>query len=102
MKQDAVKMLIRMPPDLKSWLEREAARNLSSQGSEIVRELRHRMETERPEKVADCDVDATSFAANRSRSHWRSGEDAERLCARRRASVHQCGPRHQEIAPKIY
>lgn len=44
--QAVTKMLIRMPQDLKTWLEREAARNLSSQGSEIVRALRYRMESE--------------------------------------------------------
>jgi hypothetical protein len=42
----AVKVLVRVPQELKSWLEREAARNLSSQNSEIVRSIRARMESE--------------------------------------------------------
>jgi len=53
MKQaQAVKMLIRVPLDLKAWIEREAERNLSSQGSEIVRALRHRMESEKQSERA--------------------------------------------------
>jgi hypothetical protein len=45
--RDAIcKMLIRVPPDLKMWLEQEAARNLSSQSSEIVRSIRARKEAE--------------------------------------------------------
>jgi hypothetical protein len=52
MNQDQpVKVLVRVPQDLKSWIEREAERNLSSQNSEIVRSLRYRMESE-SEKVA--------------------------------------------------
>jgi hypothetical protein len=45
------KMLIRMPADVKSWLETESQRNASSQASEVVRSVRARMERER-EKVA--------------------------------------------------
>jgi hypothetical protein len=37
-------MVIRVPLDIKRWLEREARRNLSSQASEIIRALRIRME----------------------------------------------------------
>ncbi|MGY4605752.1 hypothetical protein ACVW16_004164 [Bradyrhizobium sp. USDA 4474] len=40
-------LLVRLPSDVKAWLEREAAYNLSSQTSEIVRSVRHRMEAER-------------------------------------------------------
>lgn len=35
---------LRLPEDVKTWLEREARRNLSSQNSEIVRAIRWRME----------------------------------------------------------
>lgn len=47
MKQTEVtKLLVRVPRDLKEWLELEAGRNLSSQNSEIVRSIRTRMESE--------------------------------------------------------
>jgi hypothetical protein len=39
-------MLIRVPVDVKAWLEAEARRNLSSQSSEIIRSIRARMESE--------------------------------------------------------
>jgi hypothetical protein len=39
-------MVIRIPRDIKCWLEQEAARTGASQNSEIVRSLRSRMETE--------------------------------------------------------
>lgn len=35
---------LRLPADLKAWIEREAERNSSSQNSEIVRSVRERME----------------------------------------------------------
>jgi hypothetical protein len=44
--QPPMKMLVRIPADIKRWLESEAKRNLSSQASEIVRSLRVRMEAE--------------------------------------------------------
>ena len=40
------KLLIRIPADVRQWLEREAERNLSSMTSEVVRALRCRMENE--------------------------------------------------------
>jgi hypothetical protein len=40
------KLLVRMPADVKEWLENQAERNLSSQGSEIVRAIRCRMDSE--------------------------------------------------------
>lgn len=46
-------LLVRLPSDVKAWLEREAAYNLSSQTSEIVRSVRHRMETERRAVTAE-------------------------------------------------
>ena len=48
MTEKAVKtLLVRMPVEVKEWLERESGRNLSSQGSEVVRAVRLRMESER-------------------------------------------------------
>lgn len=38
------KMQLRLPPDLKLWLNKQAKRNASSQNSEIVRALRERAE----------------------------------------------------------
>lgn len=42
-------LLVRLPSDVKAWLEREAAHNLSSQTSEIVRSVRRQMESQRRE-----------------------------------------------------
>jgi hypothetical protein len=43
-RRETVAVLVRLPPDVKLWLEREAARNTGSQNSEIVRSIRARME----------------------------------------------------------
>jgi len=48
MTNNAIKtLLVRMPLDVKEWLENESDRNLSWQGSEVVRAIRLRMESER-------------------------------------------------------
>jgi hypothetical protein len=47
MTDKAVKtLLVRMPVEVKEWLAKESGRNLSSQGSEVVRAVRLRMESE--------------------------------------------------------
>jgi hypothetical protein len=38
------KLMVRLPADVKEWLEAQAARNAASQASEIVRAVRERME----------------------------------------------------------
>lgn len=38
------KMQVRLPPDLKLWLNKQANKNGSSQNSEIIRALRERMD----------------------------------------------------------
>jgi hypothetical protein len=38
------KIIVRLPPDVKAWVETQAQYNVSSQTSEIVRALRERME----------------------------------------------------------
>ena len=46
------KILVRVPADVRQWLESQAALNLSPMTSEIVRALRYRMESlQQPEKV---------------------------------------------------
>jgi hypothetical protein len=47
---DRAEMVVRIPKDVKTWLEKEAARTGASQNSEIVRSLRARMDSE-PEKA---------------------------------------------------
>jgi hypothetical protein len=42
----SVKMMIRLPGDVKEWLQRQAAHNLSPQNTEIVRALREKMQAE--------------------------------------------------------
>ena len=46
------RLLLRLPKDIKSWIEREAAYNGSSQNSEIIRSIRLRMDAEQPAKAA--------------------------------------------------
>jgi len=41
---DRVEMVVRLPRDVKSWLEKEASRTLASQNNEIVRCIRARMD----------------------------------------------------------
>ena len=41
--------LFRMPKDVKVWIDRELALNGSSQNSEIIRSIRFRMESQRPD-----------------------------------------------------
>jgi hypothetical protein len=43
-KRDTISVLVRLPRDVKRWLEDEAARNAASQNSEIVRSIRARMD----------------------------------------------------------
>jgi hypothetical protein len=47
---DRAEMVVRIPKDVKTWLEKEAARTGASQNSEVVRSLRARMDSE-PEKA---------------------------------------------------
>ena len=50
-KQETKGLLIRLPRDIKVWLESEAAYNGASQNSEIIRSLRARMEKQ-PGRIA--------------------------------------------------
>jgi predicted transcriptional regulator len=45
-RNDGVQLMIRLPRDLKAWLEERARRNCSTQASEIVRALRDRQDAE--------------------------------------------------------
>lgn len=44
MKQKLPPLGVRLPDDVKGWLKAEAARNGSSQNSEVIRAIRERME----------------------------------------------------------
>ena len=44
--QSTKMLLVRLPEDVKAWLQTEAARNLSTQTSEVVRAVRQRMDAE--------------------------------------------------------
>jgi hypothetical protein len=50
-KQETKGLLVRLPIDVKAWIESEAAYNGASQNSEIIRSLRARMEKQ-PERIA--------------------------------------------------
>jgi hypothetical protein len=54
-KRTAIAVLVRLPPDVKRWLEREAARNAASQNSELVRSVRLRMNGEHNQDVGSFD-----------------------------------------------
>lgn len=41
---DFPKIIVRLPPDIKAWIEQQSEYHQSSQTSEIVRALRERME----------------------------------------------------------
>lgn len=41
---DYPKIIVRLPPDIKAWIESQSDYHASSQTSEIVRALRERME----------------------------------------------------------
>ena len=41
---ETVKFLVRLPRDVKRWIEEQANRNTSTQNSEIVRSIRERMD----------------------------------------------------------
>jgi len=43
-RRETVAVLVRLPLDVKLWLEREAARSAGSRNSEIIRSIRARMD----------------------------------------------------------
>jgi hypothetical protein len=51
-KEKTTTLLVRLPQDVKTWIEQESARNLASQNSEIIRSIRARMEAEQPKRAA--------------------------------------------------
>jgi|tagenome__1003787_1003787.scaffolds.fasta_scaffold20778090_1 hypothetical protein len=51
-RQEIKVIQLRLPPDIKAWIERTAKRTLSSQNSEIVRIIRARMDAHKAERVA--------------------------------------------------
>lgn len=50
-KEETTTFLIRLPNDVLSWVEKEAARSLASRNSEIVRSVRARMDAEQSKKA---------------------------------------------------
>ena len=44
---DEFRVLVRMPADIKAWIEKQSAHNCSSQNSEVVRALRAAIDAER-------------------------------------------------------
>jgi|BarGraIncu00222A_1022003.scaffolds.fasta_scaffold258585_2 hypothetical protein len=44
--REGIKMMIRVPVDVKRYLEEQATRNASTQSSEAVRSIRARMDSE--------------------------------------------------------
>jgi hypothetical protein len=50
-KEATTTFLVRLPNDVLSWVEREAARTLASRNAEIVRSIRQRMDAEQLKKA---------------------------------------------------
>ena len=50
-KEQTKAVLLRLPLDVKTWVEREAARTLASQNSEIIRSIRARMDEQQPKRA---------------------------------------------------
>jgi hypothetical protein len=48
---DRHQFLVRLPSDVKAWIEREAAKTMASRNSEIVRCIRARMDAELQARV---------------------------------------------------
>jgi hypothetical protein len=48
--QEAARVLVRLPLEVKTWLEQEAIRNWTSQNSEIIRAIRSHMDSERQQE----------------------------------------------------
>ncbi len=51
-KEDAERLMVRLPKEVKAWLLQEANRNGASQNSEIIRCIRARMDSERSQRAA--------------------------------------------------
>ena len=45
-RETKTQLKVRLPADVKEWIERQVAKNASSQNSEIVRAVRERMDRE--------------------------------------------------------
>ncbi len=50
-KEQTKAVLLRLPLDVKAWIEQEAARTLASQNSEIIRGIRARMDNDQRERA---------------------------------------------------
>jgi len=51
-KDEADRMLLRLPHELMDWIQKEAKRNGASKNSEIIRSVRVRMDSERRTETA--------------------------------------------------
>ena len=51
-KQETKGVLLRLPTDVKVWIEEQAARTMASQNSEILRCIRARMDEQAPKRAA--------------------------------------------------
>jgi len=52
-RSDRAEMVVRLPQDVKVWIEREAQKNCASQNSEVVRAVRASMEAEGQQRRGD-------------------------------------------------
>jgi hypothetical protein len=50
-KQETKGLLLRLPKDVKIWIEQESARTLASQNSEILRCIRAKMDADQPKSA---------------------------------------------------
>ena len=54
-KEETKSVLLRVPRDVKEWIEKEAAPTLASQNSVILRCIRASMESEQPQRERAAD-----------------------------------------------
>jgi len=51
-KAETTAVLLRIPADMKAWVEKKAASTLASRNNEILRCIRARMDAEKQERVS--------------------------------------------------
>ncbi|HJE24952.1 MAG TPA: hypothetical protein K8W01_14950 [Methylorubrum populi] len=58
------KLMLRLPPDIKIWIEDQAAKHATSQNSEIIRSIRERMERAKPTTGESLQATAPAVGPN--------------------------------------
>lgn len=62
--RDWPKLMLRLPPEIKVWIEEQATKHATSQNSEIVRSVRERMERSKPTTGESLQAKAPAVGPN--------------------------------------